>query len=176
MVTLLVVPSPVSAAIAAATSIEECASIAQSIPASSFTANNRTPLDACGVFECLTKALELTHAGVDSAPAKRVVASFLTALVSGSRAHGMIVGDSRARVWSEGHVWNPIATGSLGGVLTGVYDTQRALRKAAETLTPEGAARVRSLVFSIDSILKAVVYRPEQVDLSDFDDLADETF
>jgi hypothetical protein len=177
MVTLLNVPAEVAQAISAASTIEGLAEVAQAIPATVFTAGNRTPLDAPGVFEALARAFELTHDGAESAPARRVIASHLSALVSGSRSHGMVSGDNRPREWSQGHTFTPIALGSLGGVLTGIYDLQRSLRRAAETLTPEGGARLKALVWSLDAILKAVVYRAETLDVSDFDDeVGTETF
>ena len=171
MVTLLIVPADVASAIASASSIEELAVVAQSVPASSFTPGNRTPLDAAGVFEALCRGLELVHDSSESAPAQRVIRKHLDALVMGSRAHGMVAGDVRARVWAPGHVWNPISVGSLGGVLSNLYDAQRAYSAASQTLSDEGRKSLRSLLYSIDSVVKAIVYRTEPLDVSDFDDL-----
>jgi hypothetical protein len=177
MVTLLVVPASVAQAIAAAATVEELATLAQSVPATTFTAGNRTPLDGPGVFEALARAFELTHNASESAPERRVIAAHLSALVAGSRSHGMVRGDVRSREWAPGHTFNAIATGSLGGVLTGIYDLQRSLRAAAANLTPEGESRLKALVWSLDAVLKAVVYRPETLDVSDFDDdLPGETY
>ena len=176
MVTLLVVPSTVSSAIADATTIEALASISQSIPSTVLTAGNRTPLDAPGVFECAVRALEVLHESNESAPAKRVIARHLTALVQGSRAHGMVTGDTRAREWAPGHAWNAIAEGSLGGIMSNVYDLQRGYSKSSESLSETGRKALKSLLFAIDSVIKAVVYRPETLDLDGFEDESGETF
>jgi len=169
MVTLLVVPGPVASAIAAASSIEELASIAQGIPATVFTSGNRTPLDASGVFEALAKALELAHADAGTAAEQKVYYNFLNCLVEGSRSHGASLGEVRPRQWTPNHQWNAIAVGSLGGILSNVYDLQRRYKSAAETLTPQGAARLRNLLYSVDRLLKAVVYREAEIDVAGFD-------
>jgi hypothetical protein len=169
MVTLLVVPGPIASAIRDASTIEELASISQAIPASVFTSGNRTPLDASGVFECLCRGLELAHADAGTAAEQKVYYNFLNCLVEGSRSHGAIQGEVRPRQWTQNHPWNPIAKGSLGGILSGVYELQKRYHSAAETLTPEGRKALKTLLYSIDRLIKAVVYREQTLDVADFD-------